>query len=158
MIATQKGTFIYALTVALLGFALQSQASTLPSAAAAVYAADDDWVKAYNGGEVDTVVAAYDEHAIVYPPGSPPVQGAAAIRSFYIKDNAEFTKGGLTFVLGAKRSGGVRGDLGWASGTYVIKDKGGKTVDTGWYFSVSRKVAGKWLYVRDSYNSDSPPH
>jgi hypothetical protein len=25
------------------------------------------------------------------------------------------------------------------------------------HFSVSRKVAGKWLYVRDAWNSDGPP-
>ena len=34
--------------------------------------------------------------------------------------------------------------------------KAGKVVDTGWYFSVSRKKSGKWLYVRDAWDSDKP--
>jgi ketosteroid isomerase-like protein len=29
--------------------------------------------------------------------------------------------------------------------------------DTGKYLSVSKKKDGKWLYVRDAWNSDSPP-
>jgi ketosteroid isomerase-like protein len=140
----------------LLAFGLQSFAADAPSAVAAVYAADDTWVEAYNAGDLEGVVGAYDKNATVYPPGSPPVHGAAAIRTYYIKDNAEFVKGGLKFVLGAKRDGGVAGNWGWASGTYEVKNKSAQVVDKGWYFSVSRLVAGKWLYVRDSYNSDGP--
>jgi hypothetical protein len=93
---------------------------------------------------------------VVYPAGAAPAHGSAAIRAFFAKDNAEFLKGGLSFSLGAKRDGAVTGNLGWASGTYVVKDKGGRVVDKGWYFSVSRKVGGKWLYIRDAYNSDGP--
>ena len=29
-------------------------------------------------------------------------------------------------------------------------------MDSGSYLSVSRKLNGKWLYVRDTYNSDRP--
>jgi hypothetical protein len=39
----------------------------------------------------------------------------------------------------------------------MVKDKSGRVIDTGWYFSVSRKVTDKWLYLRDAWNSDSPP-
>jgi hypothetical protein len=72
------------------------------------------------------------------------------MRAFFVKDNAEFLRGGLIFSLGTKPDGGVAGELGWSSGTYMIKDRAGRVVDTGWYFSVSRKVAGRWLYVRDA--------
>jgi hypothetical protein len=37
-----------------------------------------------------------------------------------------------------------------------LKDKTGKVIDTG-KFSVSKKKDGKWLYVRDTWNSDGPP-
>jgi ketosteroid isomerase-like protein len=157
MIAFRKSAFICGLTVALLGFTLRSFASDVPSPVAAVHAADDSWVKAYNSGDLDTVVSLYDENAVIYPPGAPPAHGRAAIRAFFVKDNAEFLRGGLIFSLGTKPDGGVAGDLGWSSGTYMIKDKAGRVVDTGWYFSVSRKVAGRWLYVRDAWNSDGPP-
>jgi hypothetical protein len=48
-------------------------------------------------------------------------------------------------TLGANPSGGTSGDLGWSSGTWEVKDNAGKVVDSGWYFSVSKKKAGKWL-------------
>ena len=51
---------------------------------------------------------------------------------------------------------GVAGDTGWESGSYMVTDASGATVDSGSYLSVSRKVNGKWLYVRDTYNSDRP--
>jgi ketosteroid isomerase-like protein len=157
MIAFQKSAFICGLAVVLLGVTLRSFASDVPSPVAAVHAADDSWVKAYNSGDLDTVVSLYDENAVIYPPGALPAHGRAAMRAFFVKDNAEFLRGGLIFSLGTKPDGGVAGELGWSSGTYMIKDKAGRVVDTGWYFSVSRKVAGRWLYVRDVWNSDGPP-
>ena len=157
MIAFRKSAFPCGLTIALLGFALQSFAVDVPSPVAAVHAADDSWVKAYNSGDLHSVVGLYDAHAVIYPPGMPPARGEAAIRAFFVKDNAEFLRGGLIFSLGAKPNGGVARNWGWSSGTYVVKDKSGRVVDTGWYFSVSRKVAGRWLYVRDAWNSDGPP-
>jgi hypothetical protein len=70
---------------------------------------------------------------------------------------AESAKGGIALSLGAKPAGGVSGDMGWQSGTYAVKDKAGKVLDTGKYLSVSMKKDGKWLYVRDTWNSDTPP-
>jgi hypothetical protein len=84
------------------------------------------------------------------------VNGRAAIRGFFAKDIAASAKEGVTFSLGPKPAGGVSGDMGWASGTYVVKDKSGRAVDTGKYLSVSKKKGGKWFYVRDTWNSDGP--
>jgi hypothetical protein len=119
MIAFRKSAFLCCLTIALLGFALRSFAADVPSPVAAVHAADDSWVKAYNSGDLDTVVGLYDEHAVIYPPGAPPAHGGAAIRVFFAKDNAEFLRGGLIFSLGTKPDGGVAGNSGWSSGTYT---------------------------------------
>lgn len=157
MIAFRKSAILCGLTIALLGYALRSFAADVPSPVAAVHAADDSWVKAYNSGDVDAVINLYDERAVIYPSGAPPAHGRTAIRAFFVKDDAEFLRGGLIFSLGTKPDGGVSGKWGWSSGTYVVKDKSGHVVDTGWYFSVSRNVAGKWLYVRDAWNSDGPP-
>jgi ketosteroid isomerase-like protein len=123
---------------------------------AAVHAADDAWVRAYNAGQLENVVALYDENAVIYPPGVPPVQGRAMAHTFFEKDMTEFAKTGLAFSLGANPDGGVSGAMGWSSGTWTVKDKDSKVLDSGWYFSVSRKVGGKWLYVRDSWNSNGP--
>jgi ketosteroid isomerase-like protein len=145
------------MAAAILACAVQAFAANAPSTVAAVHAADDSWVKAYNAGNLDAVVSLYDDAAVIYPPGTAPARGSSAIRAYFAKDNAEFLRAGLIFSLDAKADGGVTGDTGWSSGTYKVKDKAGRLVDAGWYFSVSRKVAGRWLYVRDAWNSAGPP-
>jgi hypothetical protein len=82
------------------------------------------------------------------------VNGRSAIHAFFKKDVAASAKEGIVFGLGPKPDGGVSGDMGWVSGTYVVKDKSGKVLDTGKYLSVSMKKGGKWLYLRDTWNSD----
>ena len=146
------GALALALVIATGGLSLASAASE----AAAVHAADDAWVKAYNAGQVATVVALYDESSMIYPPGVPAVQGRAAIQAFLEKDMAGFAKTGLTMSLAPNPDGGVSGNMAWSSGTWFAKDKDGKVADSGWYFSVSKKVNGKWLYVRDAWNSNGP--
>lgn len=146
------GILTLALVITTGGFSSASAASE----AAAVHAADDAWVKAYNAGQVANVVALYDEKAVVYPPGVPPIQGRAAIQTFFVNDIAGFAKTGLVMTLSPNPEGGVSGTTGWSSGSWAAKDKDGKVVDSGWYFSVSKKVGGKWLYVRDAWNSNGP--
>ena len=124
---------------------------------AAIHAVDDAWVKAYNSGQVDGVANLYEERAVLMPPGAPAASGRSAIRAFFAKDMAEAAKAGFSVSLGTDRDGGVSGDWGWSSGTFTVKDKTGKVVDAGKYLSVSRKIGGKWLYVRDTWNSDAPP-
>lgn len=157
MITFRKSALLCGLTVALLGVALRSSAADAPSPVQAVHAADDAWVAAYNSGDLETIVSLYHEHGMIYPPGAPPLLGKAAIRAFFIKDNADFLRGAMIFSLGTNPDGGVSGNMGWSSGTYMVKDKFGHIVDRGWYFSVSRKVGDKWLYLRDAWNSDGPP-
>lgn len=126
------------------------------SEVAALHAADDAWLKAYSTGQVGDVVALYDENAVVYPPGVAPLHGRAAVQAFFEKDMAGFAESGLEMSFGKTPAGGSSGDMGWSSGTWIVKDKAGQVVDSGWYFSVSRKVDGTWLYVRDAWNSDRP--
>jgi ketosteroid isomerase-like protein len=87
---------------------------------AALQAVDQTWLKAYNAGDVDTLARLYDEHAVLLPPGAPAAHGRAAIRAFFAKDTAESARAGVTFSLGTKPTGGVSGDMGWQSGTYVV--------------------------------------
>jgi len=123
---------------------------------AALHAAAVAWAKAYDRGNVDGVAALYDEHAVLLPPGAPAASGRAAIRAFFAADILESAKIGARFTLAPNPAGGVSGDMGWSSGTYTVKDKAGKVLDTGKYLSVSKRVGGKWLYVRDTWNSDAP--
>ena len=144
-------------TVALAVFNIESSAADSAKEMAALQAADQNWARAYNAGNADAVANLYDEQAVLLPPGAPGVNGRAAIKSFFVKDTAESQKAGVAFTLGPKPAGGVSGDMGWQSGTYAVKDKAGKVVETGKYLSVSMKKSGKWLYIRDTWNADGAP-
>ena len=74
-----------------------------------------------------------------------------------MKDIAASAPAGVAFALGSGTDVGVSGDLGWEWGTYTATDKSGDTVDTGKYVTVFRRKDGKWLMIRDIWNSDAPP-
>jgi len=148
---------LFGLAVVLMLGGIQLAAADPAADVAAMHAVDDAWVKSFNTRDVDTMAAQYEEHAVLLPPGAPQVRGQAAIRAFFANMMPGATKGGLEFTLGSQPSGGVRGDMGWSSGTYTLKDQAGHVIETGKYLSVSRKKDGKWLYVRDTWNSDGPP-
>jgi ketosteroid isomerase-like protein len=153
-----RNTRRFFLLVAVLGVVGSgSSVADPPAEVLALHAADDAWVKAYNGGNVDAVTALYDEHAVLLPPGAPAAAGRAAIRSFFAKDIAESAKAGVRLTLGPNPSGGVSGRMGWSSGTYNVLGKDGKVLESGKYLSVSTKVGGKWLYIRDTWNADAAP-
>lgn len=124
---------------------------------AAIHAVDQDWLKAFSAADGDALGKLYDENAMLMPPGAPAVKGRAAIRDFLLKEAQGASQGGMRFSLGEQSTGGANGNLGWSSGSYMVKDKDGKVVETGKFLSVSHKVKGKWLYWRDTWNADSPP-
>lgn len=147
-----------------VGFSLALAGSVTPSfgadaakEVAAIHAVDDVFVKAYNSGDVETVVGLYDEHALLQAPGTPGADGKAAIRTYFAADMPAAAKEGAKFVLDPYPQGGVSGNLGWSSGTFVVKGKDGKILEKGKYLSVSKKVGGKWLYLRDMWNDDGAP-
>ncbi len=152
----KRMTNLLGLALVLVLGGIQSAGADPAAEVAALHAVDDVWVKAFNSGDADTMAAQYDEHAVLLPPGAKAAHGRAAIHTFFAKLVSEAVKEGLQFTLDPKPAGGARGDLGWASGTYLLKDKTGKVIETGKYLSVSRKKDGKWLYIRDTWNSDSP--
>lgn len=143
--------------VALAVFSIEAAAADSAKEIAALQAADQSWLKAYNSANADALASLYDEQAVLLPPGAPAVSGRAAIKAFFAKDVAESQKAGITFALGPNPAGGVSGSMGWQSGTYTVKDKSGKVLEAGKYLSVSMKKGGKWLYVRDTWNADAAP-
>jgi len=155
MIIDNKAAKLFCIAVAFAFFGVDAAAADSAKEVAAIHAVDQAWLKAFNAGDADTMAKLYDEHATLLPPGAPGVSGRAAIRDFLAKAVAGAAKDGLAFSLGPKPD--VSGNMGWASGTYAVKDKSGKVVDTGKYLSVSMKKGGKWLYLRDTWNSDGPP-
>jgi ketosteroid isomerase-like protein len=123
----------------------------------ALHAADQAWLKGFTAADGDAMAKLYDEHAVLMPPNAPAVTGRDAIRTFLTNMASDVAKAGLVFSFGDKQDGGANGNLGWSSGSYTVKDKTGNVIETGKFLSVSKKVGGKWLYWRDTWNADSPP-
>ena len=122
---------------------------------AAIRASSATWAEAYNAGDADRIVALYTNDAILMPPDAPAAAGPAAMRKFLTGDIAASKKAGLTLVL-VDDAIGINGELGWHSGTFKLNDTSGATVGTGKWLEVWRKAAGKWLMIRDIWNSDAP--
>ena len=62
---------------------------------AAVRSVNQAWYKAYNAGDVNSVVALYAEDAVVSGPAAAAARGQAAVREFFTKDIAGATAGGV---------------------------------------------------------------
>ena len=155
IVITKKAVAYFCVAAALAVCCSNAWAADHVGEVAAIHAADQDWLKGYNSGDVDTVVSLYGEDAVLLPPGASSAHGRTAIRAFFEKDMAASAKDGIKFSLGAKPDGGVSGDMGWESGTYKVTVKGA-VIETGKFLSVSRKKDGKWLYLRDTWNADAP--
>jgi uncharacterized protein (TIGR02246 family) len=114
------------------------------------------WAKAFNAGDGKAAGMLYAEDAVLMVPGAPPIVGRAAITEAMVKEAASAKAGGTSMTPMGKSDVGVAGDLAWESGKFNVTVKG-KVVDTGKYLSVAAKKNGKWLLIRDMWNSDTPP-
>jgi uncharacterized protein (TIGR02246 family) len=132
-------------------------ASTAAADKEAVRAVNVAWFKAYNAHDVDAISALYADDAVLSAPGMPSARGGAAIKEAFRKDIAGATKAGIANNSGTSDEVGVSGDLAWQWNTFTATDKSGKTVERGKYVTVFERRAGKWLIIRDIWNSDGPP-
>jgi uncharacterized protein (TIGR02246 family) len=153
---TKVASFLAGFLV-LAGYAATASAAEATTDEGAIRAISPVWAKAYNAGDAKAISALYAEQAVLLPPGAPAAKGKAAIQAYFAKDTAESAKAGVTFSLDPKSKSdvGVSGDLGWESGTYAVSEKSGASVDVGKYLTVYKKSAGKWLIIRDAWNSDA---
>jgi uncharacterized protein (TIGR02246 family) len=124
---------------------------------AAIAAINPAWFKAYNEGDADRIAALYAEDAVFNAPALRALRGREAIRAYLAQDIAGSMAAGLAFVPAATTEHGLSGDLGWEWGTFSLTDKSGATVDTGKYVTVYQRLGGKWLIIRDIFNTDTPP-
>src|SRR5262245_55627065 len=146
---------VVATALALLGCSPAPAPVDTSADQAALKAATNAWIDAYNAGDVEKIVGLYADDGVLMPPHAPVANGKAAIRTFLTADTAGAKAAGVKLVNGSSTVG-VVGDTGWEAGSYTATDTSGAPVDSGSYLSVSRKVNGQWLYFRDMYNSDRP--
>ncbi len=116
------------------------------------------WIPAFNAGDIDTNLAQYAPDAEVMAPGNPRATGHDAIRALLEKESAGMKAAGVTIALNDDDKAAASGDLGYHSGSYEVKDASGAVVGSGNYLAVMQRQAdGKWLMIRDTWNSDRPP-
>lgn len=114
------------------------------------------WLAAYNTGDVETIVAMYADDAVLMAPGNPAAVGRDAIRELITTESAAAQAAGVTLQAVDNDTVGASGDLAWHSGSFTVHDASGMAVDSGNYMEVQQNIDGKWLIIRDIYNSDRP--
>ncbi len=115
---------------------------------------ENAWAKAQNAKDFETLLALYTDDAISMPDGAPSVSGKAAIKA-RMEAEATKTPDGLTSEYTVLEVYGD-GDIVTEIGTGVTKDASGAVIRTGKYFAIWQKVDGKYLCLREIYNSDVP--
>jgi len=130
-------------------------AINVDSLKALVQSLNTDYAKNENEGNVDAIAGYYANDAESLADGEPTRVGIEAIKAGLRKDiesdTSDYT---LTFTT----------DDVWAAGKYITetgtvtnKDKDGKVVHTGKYMTLYELRDGKYLAIRDIWNSDTPP-
>ncbi|MBM4219599.1 MAG: DUF4440 domain-containing protein [Gammaproteobacteria bacterium] len=116
------------------------------------------FIPALNTGDVESILAQYAPDAEVMAPGNSRAVGHDAIRALMMKLSGELQAGGIALVANDDDKAAASGDLGYHSGSFDVQDAAGTVVDRGNYLAVmQRQPDGKWLMIRDIWNSDRPP-
>ena len=110
---------------------------------------------AMNARDVDALMAYYASDAQSMSPNEPTLVGAEAIRAsteeaWSGEDGAGYTSSGTTSDVWAA------GDIAVETGTYSVKSPEGEEVHKGKYMALYEKRDGKYICVRDIWNSSMP--
>ena len=118
-----------------------------------IVAIETAWAAASNAKDVNALMALYADDAVSMPDGEPTLSGKAAIQK---KQEADFAKP-AKFASIAFETMDVyaAGDVVTEVGKTMYKDAAGKTIGGGKYIAVFEKRNGKYLCIREIYNSDT---
>jgi uncharacterized protein (TIGR02246 family) len=134
-------------------------ASTPADPRAQILRLDGEWSQAAEARDADRVVSYWADDAVVYPPGSPPVAGKAAIREYVVKSFQTPGFGISWKTTDVKVS--ESGDLAYATGTNRVtfnNPDGTQGTLEGKAVTVWRRGRdGAWKCVVDIWNDVSPP-
>jgi len=146
------GLFVLALGLGCSGAARVD----LAGEARAVRARSEAWLAADTARDIERAVDFYADDAVELAANTPLVVGKDAIRRWYgtwlPQPNLS-----LTFATSSVDVS-TAGDVAWERGTYEFTSvtPKGKSVDTGKYLTVWKKVGGTWKVAADMANSDQP--
>ena len=119
-----------------------------------IQALEDAYAVAFNAGDANAVAAYYSDDAVSMGNNEPSSVGKAAIIASVQKGiNENTSKNMSSYEVVDIFSGG---DLVVETGKSTVKDSTGAVIKTGKYMSVFKKVDGKYVCIREIYNSDKP--
>ena len=118
---------------------------------AEISAMEAEYERASNANDYEAVVAYYAEDAKSFPPNMPMRDGKAAILASMNSNPSDSNTLKLTVEeLWAE------GNVAVERGTYEDLDTEGMTTEKGRYISIFEKRDGKYICIRDIWNSQMP--
>lgn len=140
-------------TVACKTAPVQPPATDLSQIRTEIQAMENAYALAQNAGDVAAIMAYYASDAVSLPNEKPIASGSEAIMNYLKEDlKADSTSNTSTFEVM---------DI-FADGRYVVetgkstvKDSNGAVVSTGKYMSLFEKRDGKYVCIRDIFNTDA---
>jgi ketosteroid isomerase-like protein len=115
--------------------------------------ADRKFMELYKKGDMAGVAALYTDDAIVMPPGSPEVEGKAAIEQLF----KAFKNMGVAELVFHVVEVGHTGDWAVERSTFELLGDQGQELDRGKYLVLWHRDQGVWKLHRDIFNSSVPP-
>lgn len=118
-----------------------------------IVAVENQWAAAINAKDINALMALYAEDAVSMQDAGPALVGKAAIQKKQEMDFAAPSK----FASIAFETSEVfaQGDVVTELGKTFYKDAAGKTTGTGKYIALFEKKNGKYVCIREIYNSDT---
>ena len=117
-----------------------------------IQAAENAWAAALNARDLNALMALYADDAVNMANNAPMLVGKAAIQQHQEKD-FKTMPAGMTFTFETMDVFGD-GNIVTETGKTTYKDAAGKVTGTGKYMAVFEKRDGKYLCIREIYNSD----
>jgi ketosteroid isomerase-like protein len=102
-------------------------------------------------GDMQSLSELYTEDAQVMAPNTTPVNGRAAIQSFWKSAREAGVK---KLDVKTIETSGTGGDTTYEMGTYVLYGGAGEVVDEGKYIVIWRRNGKSWYLYRDIWNSN----
>jgi len=137
--------------VFLVATCLSLPVSAMAQDKASIQSLNDQFVTAFNSGDMAAVAALYTEDATVLPPGAEMVKGRTAIQAFWKATAEQFGDVKLT-VIDVKPLGTTAAR---EIGTFALQTKGHQPQEiTGKYVVIWEKVGADWKLATDIWNAD----
>jgi len=125
----------------------------MASIKAEIQALENDWAAADNARDADAIAAFYSDDAMSMSNNAPMKVGKAAIQKEMEESLAKRTQGETVAYETLEVFGD--GNIVTEIGTAISKDASGKITRTGKYMAIWEKRDGKYICIRDIYNTDT---